>query len=155
MSPPASRNRADEESGPELAATLAAAENSCPVAVRTFEFGLNSRQRLGIGAVRNQKIEDIAENLFTVVPGQGEKAVIGENDRIVGFLRIRKQHRHSGCISGNDERTEVLPKALDFGFGAFLLVRLSCDFRHARAIRLAGSTETAVARTSSCTKTVT
>jgi hypothetical protein len=41
-----------------------------------------------------------------------------------GLVRVRKYHRHSGCFRGNDKRAEILPKALDFGFGAYLLVRL-------------------------------
>src|SRR5450759_4236994 len=77
---------------------------------------------------------------------------------MVGFCRVRKHHRHSGCFSGNDKRAEVLPKALDFGFGAFLLDRLFCYFRHAtgRSICFTGmrSAEVSVARTSSRIKAV-
>ena len=73
--------------------------------------------------MRHQEIEALAEHLFPVVSGQREKAVIGKNDRIVGFLCVRKHHRHSCRLSGDDERAKVLPKALDFGFGDFLLFR--------------------------------
>jgi len=57
---------------------------------------------------------------------------------------------HSGCFSGNDKRAEVVLKALDFGFGAFLLVRLLRYFRHAtgQSICFAGNAEITVARTS-------
>jgi hypothetical protein len=71
---------------------------------------------------------------------------------VVGFRRVRKHHRHSSCFSGNDKRAKVLPKALDYGFGAFLLVRLFCHFRHGtgRSVWLAGNAaEMTVARTSS------
>jgi len=60
-------------------------------------------------------------------------------------------------FSGNDKRTEVLPKALDFGFGAFLLVRLLCYFRHAtgQSICFTGMRSAeSVARTSSRIKAV-
>ena len=124
-------NRADEDVGPELASILATAKDFSSAAGRTFELGFNSRQRLSIGAMRYQKIEVFAEHLLAVVSGQGEKAVVGKNDRIVGFRRVRKYHRHSSCFSGNDKRAKVLPKALDFGFGDFLLVRLFRYFRHA------------------------
>src|SRR6185437_10952742 len=104
-------NGTDEDSGPELASILASAENFGPVAGRTFEFGLNSRHRLGIGAERHQKNEAFAEHVFAAVSGQGEKAIVDKNDRIVWLRRIRKQHRHSGCFGGNDERAEVLPES--------------------------------------------
>ena len=44
-------NRADEDSRPELATILAAAEYFGPGAERAFELGLNSRQRLSIRTV--------------------------------------------------------------------------------------------------------
>ena len=80
----------------------------------------------------------------TLTPRPG----LGKNYRIVGFGRVRKYHRHSGCFRGNDKRAEVLPKALDFGFGAYLLVRLFCYFRHAtgRSICFAGNSPSNLAK---------
>ena len=53
-------------------------------------------------------------------PGRERKMPIGKNYRVVGFRRVRKQHRHSSRFSGDDERPKILPKPLDFGFRAFL-----------------------------------
>jgi hypothetical protein len=48
------------------------------------------------------------------------QAVIGKNERVVGFLGVRKHHRHACRFSGDDERAKVFPKALDVEFGGFL-----------------------------------
>src|SRR6202011_2347297 len=59
-----------------------------------------------------------------------EKAVIGKNDRIVGFLSVRKYHRHPCRFSGDDKRAKVFPKALNFGLGGFLRPRFVLFIRH-------------------------
>src|SRR3954452_12495490 len=68
-------------------------------------------------------IRALAEHLFPVVSGEREKAVVGENDWIAGFLCGREHHRHSGRFSGDDEWAKLFPKPLDFGFGDLLLSR--------------------------------
>ena len=123
-------NRADEEGGPKLAAILAVVTNFRPVG-RTLKLGFNLRQRLGIGGVRHNKVEALAEHLFPAVPGQGEKAVVGENYRIVELPGIGKHHRHARCFAGDHEGSEVFAKGLDFGLGKFLLFGLVSYFRHA------------------------
>jgi hypothetical protein len=98
-----------------------------------------SCQRLRIRAARHQEVEVLAGHLFPVMSGDREKAVISENYRIVGGLCVRNHHRHSYRFSGDDERTKVLPKALDFGFGNFLFFGLVHDFRHTSSIGEAAS----------------
>lgn len=44
---------------------------------------------------------------------------------MAGSLGVRKQHRHACRFGGDDERAKVHPKALDLGFGAFLLFGLT------------------------------
>src|ERR1700681_3340771 len=97
------------------------------------ELGCNLRQRSSIGAMGHQEIEALAKDLFAAVSGEGEKAVIGKNYRMSACLCVRKHHRHSCRFTGDDERPEVFPKALDLGFSDLLLVRLACYFRHAPA----------------------
>ena len=116
-------NRAYEEGCPELTAILSTVANFHTAVRIALKLGFNSRQRLGIGGVCHQEIEALAENLLPVVSGKREKGVIGKYYGIVGRPCVCKDHRHSRCLSGNDERAEVFPKAFDLGFGDFLLFR--------------------------------
>jgi hypothetical protein len=59
----------------------------------------------------------LTQHLRPGVSGQGEKAVVGKNDRIVRPFRIGKHHGHAGGLSGNDERSLLVLEALNFGFG--------------------------------------
>ena len=127
------QDRADEDGGPEYAAILAAVADFRTVVGAAVERDLDLRQRLWISAARHEEIETVAEDLFAVVSGQRKKGVIGKNDRMAGFLCVREYHRHSCRFSGHHERAEVLPEALDFSFGNFLLFGFIRYFRHMAA----------------------
>ena len=60
--------------------------------------------------------------------------IIGKNERVVGFLGVREHHRYACRFGGDDERSKVFPKALDFGFGRFLFLRFILLARHDRTL---------------------
>src|SRR5512132_630389 len=122
-------NRAYEEACPELTAILSTVANFHSTVRLALKLGFNSRQRLGIRGVRHQEIEALAENLLPLVSGKREKGIIGKYYGIVGLPGVCKDHRHSRRLTGNDERAEVFPKALDLGFGDFLLFGFFDDVR--------------------------
>ncbi len=105
-----------------------------------LEFALDLRQGRGICAALHQKIEVLAEHFFPGVSGQGEKGVIGEDDRMAGFFRVRENHCHPCFLGGDDERATFVPKAFDIGFGSLLPFGLvDYLFRHTwNVIRISG-----------------
>lgn len=124
-------DRANKDDGPEIAAILAAILDFRAALGMRLKLALYLRERGGICAALHQEIEVLAEYLFPFVSGQGEKGVIGEDDRMAGFLRVREYHGHPCLIGGDDERAEFVPKALDIGFGGLLPFGLvDYFFRH-------------------------
>jgi hypothetical protein len=127
-------NRADEDCRPELAAILAAIANFRTTLRSACECCINSCERIGIGAACHQEVETLAEFLFPDIAGQIKKGIIGKNYGIAGLFWVGKQHRHARVFGGNDERTKVLPKALDPSFGSLLAFGLGYYFRNVLAL---------------------
>src|SRR5665213_592831 len=114
-------NRADEDGGPKTAAVLAAKTNLKIELGFACESRFDLRQRRRFGRRSKQKVEALAEDLLPAITSQGQKAVIGKNERVAGFLGVHEHHRHARRFSGDDERPKVFPEALDLGFSCFLL----------------------------------
>src|SRR5664280_1683228 len=123
-------NRADENGGPVRAAILAASPDFRVVVGAVFERRFEARQRVRIGVLRDQGVETLPQHLLLVISGESEKAVIGKNYWMVGFLCVCKNHRRPRCFSGDYKRTEVFPKVLDFLFRTLLIYGLILCFRH-------------------------
>lgn len=117
-------NRADEDGGPELAAILTAIADFRSTLQIALRLDCILCQRFSIGGVRHQETEALTEHFLACVPGQRKKAVIGKNNRISGFLCVRKHHRRSRRFSGNNKRTKVLTKTLNRSFGILLFFGL-------------------------------
>jgi hypothetical protein len=49
---------------------------------------------------------------------------------MVGFFGVCEYHCHARRFSGDDERTKIFPKALDFGFGGRLFLGFGLFARH-------------------------
>ena len=76
------------------------------------------------------KVEALREHLVAVITGQFEEAVVGKDDRIVGFPRVGEHHRHPRGLGSNDERAELLSDLLDLGLGNLLFLILGRFVAH-------------------------
>jgi hypothetical protein len=68
----------------------------------------------------HEEVEVLTEDFFSAVSGQFKESVIGKNDRIASFRGIHEHHWHARCLCRNDERTQVLTKAIDVCLSVFL-----------------------------------
>jgi hypothetical protein len=96
------------------------------------ELRLDPGNRLRVRHPRHEEAERLSDHFRGGEAGQGEEAVVREDDRIAGFGRIGEDHRHARDLGGDHERTQRAPEPVDFLLCEFLFGGLS----HAAAVRL-------------------